>query len=424
MQDKLNHSERGQAIVYLVLGLVVFFGFVALAIDGGMALADRRHEQNAADAASLAGGAAAALHIDKNRATTCGQEWSCPGSIDDNSFGYARARAKDRAQANNFTIDNDLSDHNGVEIDCGGNSWDDAYIDVTVDISATTPSNFLQLVYPKALHNEVEAVTRVDPGGPYEYGNAIVALNDANCADPGSEGVIMGGSGSATVDGGNIYSYGCLRDNGGVTVTVTGVDDDGNPFGAYGDDLSHITGDNWDPTPQISGETAQPSDYTIDNEQIDCTGHYINGSSFPSNPSGLYCITGDLTINAGAHIEGENVTIYVPTGKFTINGTPYIKISACPSTSDSCPNGSIAGLLIYLPPSNTHLVKINGDESSEFHGLILAPGSTVQLNGNGKNMYYGQVIGNNVEITGNADFSLTYDGCESYVARPELDLYK
>jgi len=36
--------------------MVVFFGFVALAIDGGMALADRRNAQNVADSASLAGG--------------------------------------------------------------------------------------------------------------------------------------------------------------------------------------------------------------------------------------------------------------------------------------------------------------------------------------------------------------------------------
>ena len=61
MNSKKCNSEKGQAIVYLVIGMVVFLGFVALAIDGGMALADRRRSQNGADAASLAGGAAASL---------------------------------------------------------------------------------------------------------------------------------------------------------------------------------------------------------------------------------------------------------------------------------------------------------------------------------------------------------------------------
>ena len=50
-------------IVFLVLGLVVFLGFVALAIDGGMALADRRDAQNATDASALAGAAAAAQQL-------------------------------------------------------------------------------------------------------------------------------------------------------------------------------------------------------------------------------------------------------------------------------------------------------------------------------------------------------------------------
>ena len=61
-----HESEKGQAIVFLVLGLVVFMGFVALAIDGGMAFADRRHSQNGSDAASLAGGGEAALYIGKH----------------------------------------------------------------------------------------------------------------------------------------------------------------------------------------------------------------------------------------------------------------------------------------------------------------------------------------------------------------------
>ncbi len=56
MNAKYHDSEKGQAIVFLVLGLVVFLGFVALAIDGGMALADRRHSQNSADASSLSPG--------------------------------------------------------------------------------------------------------------------------------------------------------------------------------------------------------------------------------------------------------------------------------------------------------------------------------------------------------------------------------
>jgi Flp pilus assembly protein TadG len=69
MNNPYHVSEKGQAIVFLVIGLVVFLGFVAMAIDGGMALADRRHVQNSADAGSLAGGGNAALSLEENDIT-------------------------------------------------------------------------------------------------------------------------------------------------------------------------------------------------------------------------------------------------------------------------------------------------------------------------------------------------------------------
>ena len=47
-------SEKGQAIILIAFGIVAMIGFTALAIDGGRALSDRRHAQNAADTAVLA----------------------------------------------------------------------------------------------------------------------------------------------------------------------------------------------------------------------------------------------------------------------------------------------------------------------------------------------------------------------------------
>lgn len=47
--------ERGQILVLFSLGLVVMIGMVGLVLDGGDTFAQRRHEQNAADLAVLAG---------------------------------------------------------------------------------------------------------------------------------------------------------------------------------------------------------------------------------------------------------------------------------------------------------------------------------------------------------------------------------
>ncbi len=171
MNAKHLNSEKGQAIVYLAIGLVVFLGFVAMAIDGGMALADRRHEQNAADAASLAGVSRVAEDLESNSITAW--KWSC------GSYNWlknnAEVAAHDRALTNGFPITYGLnlddigSDYNYAVAKCYnlGNMEKDKYIELTVEISATTPSNFLQLVFPTALHNEVEAVTHVYPGDPF-----------------------------------------------------------------------------------------------------------------------------------------------------------------------------------------------------------------------------------------------------------------
>ena len=48
-------TEKGQALIIIALAAVVLFGFAALAIDGSTAFSDRRHAQNAADTAAMAG---------------------------------------------------------------------------------------------------------------------------------------------------------------------------------------------------------------------------------------------------------------------------------------------------------------------------------------------------------------------------------
>src|SRR3989475_5851501 len=74
-----RRGQTGQALVLFVMGLVAFIGFVALTIDVGLIFEGRRGEQNAADAAALAGASA------------------LPGSA-----GTAKQLALDWAQRNGF----------------------------------------------------------------------------------------------------------------------------------------------------------------------------------------------------------------------------------------------------------------------------------------------------------------------------------
>ena len=55
MKIQMNRSEKGQALIILVLLFVGFIGLLALVLDGGSAYTIRRQAQNAADAGALAG---------------------------------------------------------------------------------------------------------------------------------------------------------------------------------------------------------------------------------------------------------------------------------------------------------------------------------------------------------------------------------
>ena len=110
---------------------------------------------------------------------------------------------------NNFSIDIGPGQHNYVNATCNNTG---KFIDVTVEISATTPSNFLQIIYPDALHNEVDAVTRVFPRQPIGLDDAIIGLNPSSCI--GGNGVTINGTSETIVNGGNVFSNGCMQGNG------------------------------------------------------------------------------------------------------------------------------------------------------------------------------------------------------------------
>jgi hypothetical protein len=441
MNDITHKSESGQAIVYLVIGLVVFLGFVALAIDGGMALADRRHDQNAADSASLAGGGKVALDLES--AYVNRKNWNCSnlGFAMDNGEYFAITRAAN----NNFTISDDTSSgHNYVDATCSNGS---KYIDVTVEISATTPSNFLQLVFPNALHNEVDAVTRVHPRHPVSPGNAIIALNSAECNGNQNGDVFFINPLDDTtlrVNNGSIFSNGCIKCNGQPNIIVDcdyAADPNCNPdaLGSFGNDPETCNG-TWTPPPESPVEQIDPEDFTA--FKPDCSdpaAHVYTGNWFSNHllkpnklytmASGLWCLTGNVTINSNNILKGDNVTIVVINGDFTINGTAEINLTA---STDTHASPEIPGVLIYVPapdpfnPSQctNHTVKLDGTSTSTFFGSIVAPCSKVTLTGTGGNTYMGQIVGWNVDVGGDATLNLTYNENLAASSPTSMELHK
>ncbi|MEM5775250.1 MAG: Tad domain-containing protein, partial [Anaerolineaceae bacterium] len=119
-------TQRGQVIILFVLALVGLLAFAGLAIDGAMVYSDRRVAQSSSDSAALAGAGAAGttmqlrnIHFfadDKNE-FYC-DEFNVAGSKMNAARLDAIDAAVQRAGVNGFTIDNDLSDANGITIRC------------------------------------------------------------------------------------------------------------------------------------------------------------------------------------------------------------------------------------------------------------------------------------------------------------------
>jgi Flp pilus assembly protein TadG len=394
-------SEKGQIIVLFVIAIVVLFGFVGLAIDAGTVYAERRQSQNAADAAALSGASTIALEMENAHIND--ENFDCYNSSALQAFYDGLQEAIDMAEINSFTLDVDLTDFNGVQVFCGEEEhelYTEKYVDVTVNISSTTTTSFAQFLLPDGgMRSQVEAIARIEPRGPLAYGFAIVALNPADCSGH-DNGVVIHGTADTYVLGSGVFSNGCLRGDGTPSLHVS--------EGEVGYGSEYIPGSaTWDPEPEHKTDLIPPETYAI--EEPDCDhpdAHHVNNLQGTLEP-GLYCVNGDLMINGNDTVIGEGVTIYVPTGSVHFNGNATIQLSA--PLSDPDPTPAIAGILIYLPETNTSEVSINGNAESWFIGTILAPGATVDIEGNAViDAYKTQVIGWNVSVGGTADCGVTF----------------
>lgn len=80
LSKKATGRQSGQVLILAALGMAAMLGFAALTIDVGLYFEDRRHLQNAADAAALAG--AAELPDDPASATSKAREWALKHGVE------------------------------------------------------------------------------------------------------------------------------------------------------------------------------------------------------------------------------------------------------------------------------------------------------------------------------------------------------
>jgi len=431
-------SEKGQAMVILVIALVALMGFVGLAVDGGIIYSERRFAQNASDASSLSGGGAAALSLENSQVVYW--NWNCNDSRVVAAQQTAIAAAIQQAQVNSFTIDGSTADNNGASTRCDvvdNGSYVDKYIDVTSMISHTIGTYFVQFVYSGPMIDNVQAITRVRPRSPLAFGNAVFATRE-DCPNSDTGGVHFDGNNQVNISGGGIFSNACIRSGGSVDVNVTGTGgitcigadcykESGNP----GMSPAPKTGDYR--LPPFSMEVPEPSCDGLASKSVHgdtmSPGHYSNvrinnGDELTMEP-GLYCVD-NFRMNGGK-LNGEGVTIYITTGDFIITGGEIV-LSSPPARNcdDSICPPALPGVLIYLSRDNTGEIALLGNAHSDYLGLVYAPDGTIELGGTAgeTSQVHAQLVADTVKLHGNAELILNYDDEENYQKAAMIELFK
>jgi len=149
-----------------------------------------------------------------------------------------------------------------------------------------------------------------------------------------------------------------------------------------------------------------------------------SGSSLNFEP-GLYCFGAKLKITGGL-ITGSGVMFYMEGGDVWINGNSNSTLTASADLVDA--NGTQwGGMLIYMPTSNTNIIKITGNSNNIFSGTILAPGpgSPVKCEMQGSSetaAFKTQVICDTIKIIGGSNSNYEYVEGLLFKAAPQLEL--
>jgi len=402
---KTTSSEKGQALVVIALAAVVLFGFAALAIDGTMLFSDRRHAQNAADTAVLAGALAYSRDTDIPTA--------------------AKARATSNGYDNGTMSDVTVTVTDVPSGVCPANV---AGKDIKVDIVSYVNTTFARVIGRTQLTNAVTATSRACAPyhGPPFNGNAIVSLA------PTGRGYDGSGTPTWNITGGGIFSNSSSSDaaycNGSTDISVPSVTVVGGT-----EFLCHnvSTGSTTNGSAQLNF-----SNYSsLLPRQPACNGtaSYSGGQWHPQSGAdgskvafeddmdfapGLYCVTNSPGPFHG-EILGSEVTFYIMSASFEMKFSGSGNMTASAPTS-----GEYKGILMYLAPQisngtllNTQAIDLRGNGSGTVVGTIIAPSADVTMFGNsGTGAFNSQIIGYNVDSGGTANITVTYQANDNYQA--------
>lgn len=438
-------AERGQALIIIALAAIGLFAITGLAIDGSAKYSDRRHAQNAADTAALAG----ALSLVNGQTTLVGGVpiWKLD----------ALDRAADNGYDNNF-VTNTVKVYTCDEADASCGPYDGLHSYLQVIITSHISTYFSRVIGIGETVNTVQAVTYWSKRGPMYPGQTIIQYKPTGSGCPGE--FIVGGSGTVTIDGGGIFVNSDNSSTGecgafsqaGCNVTLEVINGSINSVGTIAtDECSEdriLASENPGQEPMaFPPEPLEPPDecdmaYGIIQNDSARGLSYIWPGKYDTIPPaaatqnriimapGNYCVYEVLRVtNSTRLLQGQNVFVYIKHGR-----TSPLSIQGGEMIMDAPDVGDYQGLLFYIDPgpiengayveSSDNCV-INGGADDTFTGSIIAPNCSFTINGGGNpDGFHAQLIAYEVKLDGNNDLTFTYDAGKIAISQPKVGIMR
>jgi Flp pilus assembly protein TadG len=460
-----SRYESGQALILITFAIIGLVGITGLAIDGGMAFSDRRHAQNAADTAALAG----ALAKIRAQETMSEADARAPMRV------TALNRAEDNGYDNNL-VTNTVEVYTCDEVALGATcatpyAGDSNYVQVV--ISSSVDTFFAKVIGIPQVHNRVQAIALADDddSGPLGNGEAIVSYATA-CENPVN--FYVGGSPTLNIDGGGLFvnvtdpscGFVCNTSAGEITGDITTVGGTVSTSDHCGESINGT----------VSEGTGSLLDFPITLDDIglkvpsECNGPQGTYTNYPAGiwsgildypqyatepitvihpgyfdqfpppkdqPSndlndimfldtgGVYCVNDVIRWNQTRFVLiGHDVTIFIRSGHYFSFTGGVIKLDAPDS-------GPYAGYLIIVEPdygdpplsASPEACTINGNTNNSYTGTIWAPYCDCTIDGgSAPTGFNAQVLCYTVKITGTSTINFTYDPDENgkQIQPPEI----
>ncbi|GIW80534.1 MAG: hypothetical protein KatS3mg105_2341 [Gemmatales bacterium] len=420
-------KKRPGAVAPLVAILLVpMLIALALALDGGLMLDNKRKVQAAADAAALAG----AVKLYKNYPSQQGTD----------VYGIAKQAAFEVAAANGFP------DATGDE---GGSNAGKAFVSVRVSPEAPVvsspvvvdatgnlrpgyieviityhqPAAFVSLIGTQSVAIQARAVARASFS---DFNAGVMALDpkDDQSLKTNGNGVINVVNGDIIV---NSIDYQAAKTAGNATITVTngknifvtgGASGGGfNPPPITGvaptpDPLAYL------PTPAVPSTNGTITTHGKSGNKTMTPGYYSQAVKFTNGnitmQPGIYYFAKGFDVSGQASVSGSGVMMF-NAGNGASQG---ISITGQGSVSLSPPtSGVYKGILVFQDRASDAPIKVAGNGQFNITGTFYAAGGDVAIEGNGDTSVAGQVIANQIVVGGNGETNIKYNGPDAPAAR-------